>query len=109
MNALIKQIVVALALVAPVAAFAQSNQPLTRDQVRADLTKVEKAGYNPLDRMHYPDNIEAAEQRVSAQEGIAQAGTSGYGSASAGTSQSGSRTNDGAASSYSPPLYQHNN
>ncbi len=108
MNALIKQIAVAVALVAPVAGFAQSNQPLTREQVRADLVKVEKAGYNPRDWMHYPDNIQAAEQRVSAQEGIAQADTSGYGPAKEGTSQSGSRTNEGAASSYSPPVYQHN-
>jgi hypothetical protein len=108
MNALIKQIAVAVALIAPVASFAQSNQPLTRAQVRADLVKVEKAGYNPRDWMHYPDNIQAAEQRVSAQEGIAQADTSGYGPAKEGTSQAGSRTNEGAVSTYSPPVYQHN-
>lgn len=108
MNAL-KQIVVAVALVAPmVSSFAQSNQPATREQVRADLVRLEQAGYNPRDWIHYPDNIQAAEQRVSAQEGIAQADTSGYGPSVEGTSQSGRTVTSGAASTYSPPIYQHN-
>ncbi|WP_206952187.1 DUF4148 domain-containing protein [Trinickia acidisoli] len=108
MNALIKQIAVAVALVAPVAAFAQSNQPVTRAQVRADLVRLEQAGYNPLDWLHYPENIQAAEQRVSAQEGAAQSNTSGYGPAVQGASQSGSAATDSAVSTYSPPVYQHN-
>jgi hypothetical protein len=109
MNALIKQIAVAVALIAPVASsFAQSNQPLTREQVRADLARVESAGYNPRDRIHYPENIQAAEQRVRAQEGVAQADTSGYGTSTEGASQSGRSVSDGAVSTYSPPVYQHN-
>lgn len=108
MNSLIKQIAVAVALVAPVASFAQSNQPLTRDQVRADLVRVEQAGYNPLDRIHYPENIQAAQQRVNAQQGVAQAETSGYGPSVEGASQAGSAHKDGAASSYSPAVYQRN-
>jgi len=108
MNALIKQIAVAVALVAPVAAFAQSNQPLTRDQVRADLVRLEQAGYNPRDWQHYPENIQAAQQRVNAQQGVAQTDTSGYGPSVEGASQAGSGTNDGAVSTYSPPVYQHN-
>lgn len=108
MNAL-KQIVVAVALVAPmVSSFAQSNQPVTREQVRADLVRLERAGYNPRDWIHYPDNIQAAEQRVSAQQGIAQAETSGYGPSVEGASQSGSSATAGAVSTYSPPIYQHN-
>ncbi len=108
MNTLIKQIAVAVALVAPIASsFAQSNQPLTREQVRADLVRVERAGYNPLDWIHYPENIQAAEQRASRQEEVAQAGTSGYGQSVEGASQSGSAT-DGAVSTYSPPTYQRN-
>lgn len=108
MNAL-KQIVVAVALVAPmVSSFAQSNQPVTRDQVRSDLTRLERAGYNPRDWMHYPENIQAAEQRVAAQEGIAQADTSGYGPSVEGASQSGAGATSGAVSTYSPPIYQHN-
>ncbi|TKC83494.1 DUF4148 domain-containing protein [Trinickia terrae] len=90
MKSLIKAIAVALVLAAPVASFAQSNQPLTREQVRADLVQVEKAGYSPLDWMHYPDNIQAAEARVAAQKGAA-ADTSGYGSVSRDSSQSGQR------------------
>jgi hypothetical protein len=108
MNAL-KQIVVAVALVAPmVSSFAQSNQPVTREQVRADLVRLERAGYNPRDWIHYPDNIQAAEQRVSAQEGIAQADSSGYGPSVEGASQSGRSVTSGAVSTYSPPVYQHN-
>lgn len=107
MNAL-KQIVVAVALVAPmVSSFAQSNQPVTREQVRADLVRLEGAGYNPRDWMHYPENIQAAEQRVAAQQGIAQADSSGYGPSVEGASQSGGATS-GAVSTYSPPIYQHN-
>jgi hypothetical protein len=109
MNSLIKQIAVAAALIAPLASsFAQSNHPLTREQVRADLARVEGAGYNPRDWMHYPDNIQAAEQRVAAQQGIAQADTSGYGPNVEGATQSGRSVTNGAASSYSPPVYQHN-
>ncbi|RDU99270.1 DUF4148 domain-containing protein [Trinickia dinghuensis] len=109
MNSLIKQIAVAVALIAPVASsFAQSNQPVTRAQVRADLARVEQAGYNPHDWIHYPENIQAAEQRVSAQEGVAQADTSGYGPSVSGSTESGRSSTGGAVSSYSPPLYQHN-
>ncbi|MGG1943460.1 DUF4148 domain-containing protein [Trinickia sp. NRRL B-1857] len=107
MNTLIKQLVVAVALVAPVASsFAQSNQPLTREQVRADLVRLEHAGYNPRDWLHYPENVQAAEQRVSAEQGAAN--TSGYGPSVEGTSQAGHSVSSGAASSYSPPIYQHN-
>ena len=108
MNALIKQVALAVALVAPVAAFAQSNQPLTRAEVRADLARVERAGYNPLDRLHYPENIQAAEQRVAAHEGVAQADTSGYGSDVQSTSRSGHRVSTSAVSSYSPSIYRYN-
>lgn len=108
MNALIKQVFIAAALVAPVVSFAQSNQPVTRAQVRADLARLEQAGFNPLDRIHYPENIQAAEQRVAAQQGAAQGDTSGYGSSIAGASQSGAHVSDAAASSYSPLVYQHN-
>ncbi|WP_116142025.1 DUF4148 domain-containing protein [Trinickia diaoshuihuensis] len=108
MNALIKQVALAVALVAPVAAFSQSNQPLTRAEVRADLVRVERAGYNPLDRLHYPENIQAAEQRVVAHESVAQTDTSGYGADTQGTSHSGHRASTSAVSSYSPSIYRYN-
>ena len=90
MKTLISAVVVAAALVAPVASFAQSNQPVTRAQVRAELVQLEKAGYNPVnDNFAYPANIQAAQARVDAQDGTAQAANSGYGAPTAGSSQAG--------------------
>jgi hypothetical protein len=90
MKTLISAVVVAAALVAPVASFAQSNQPVTRAQVRAELVQLEKAGYNPAnDNFAYPASIQAAQARVDAQNGTAQAANSGYGAPMAGTSQAG--------------------
>ncbi|RKF46689.1 DUF4148 domain-containing protein [Paraburkholderia fungorum] len=90
MKTLISAVVVAAALVAPVASFAQSNQPLTRADVRSQLVQLEKAGYNPIgDHVDYPANLQAAQARVDAQNGTAQAVNSGYGAPMAGTSQAG--------------------
>ncbi|MGH8780164.1 DUF4148 domain-containing protein [Paraburkholderia sp.] len=99
MKSLIRAVAIATLLAAPVAVFAQSNQPVTRAQVRADLVQLEKAGYNPLgDQTDYPNNIQAAERRVNEQKAVAQADTSGYGAATSGSSQGGARvvvpTND---------------
>jgi Domain of unknown function (DUF4148) len=60
----------AVALTAPVLSFAQSNGPLTRAEVRADLVRVEQAGYNPSlgNDIHYPADIQAAEAKVAAQD-----------------------------------------
>ncbi|CAG9194301.1 exported hypothetical protein [Burkholderia vietnamiensis] len=74
-------------LAAPASGFAQSNTPLTRAQVRADLVRVERAGYNPApgNDPRYPSDIQAAEATVAAQQQAA----SGFGSAPAdGTSAS---------------------
>ena len=91
MKSLIKAVAVALVLAAPVASFAQSNQPVTRAQVRAELVQLEKAGYNPSasDDTTYPVQLQAAEARVAAQNGTAQAATSGVGGVTNGASQSG--------------------
>ena len=87
MKALISAVVLAAAVAAPVASFAQSSQqPVTRAEVRADLARLEKAGYDPLsDRQNYPNNIQAAEARVHAED----ANASGYGAQTNGTSQAG--------------------
>nr|WP_284503365.1 DUF4148 domain-containing protein [Caballeronia sp. GAWG1-1] len=80
-------LVIASALAAPTFAFAQSNGPVTRAEVRAELVQLEKAGYNPsTDHAFYPQNIQAAEARVDAQQG-----TSSYGASTAGSSQAGVR------------------
>jgi Domain of unknown function (DUF4148) len=87
MKSLIQAVVVAAALAAPVAVFAQSNQPVTRAQVRAELVQLEKAGYNPArgEDPNYPADIQAAEAKVAAQNGAA----SGYGGVVSGSSDAG--------------------
>ncbi|KQR76205.1 hypothetical protein ASG35_13915 [Burkholderia sp. Leaf177] len=101
-KALIPAVVIVSALAAPSFAFAQSNGTVTRTQVRAELVQLEKAGYNPAsDRTQYPANIQAAEQRVSAQDGVAQ---SSYGSSVSGTSASGAPAlSVGNAADYNRP------
>jgi Domain of unknown function (DUF4148) len=88
MKSLIQAVVVAAVLAVPVVSFAQSNQPLTRAQVKAELVQIEAAGYNPAtaNDYDYPGNIQAAEARVAAQK----AATTGYGGVSNGSSDSGS-------------------
>jgi hypothetical protein len=86
---LIPAIVIASAVAAPTFAFAQSNGPVTRAQVKAELTQLEATGYNPSgDNIHYPRAIQAAEARVAAQN----AASSGYGGVAGGSSTSGSST-----------------
>ncbi|WP_438391152.1 DUF4148 domain-containing protein [Caballeronia sp. DA-9] len=86
-KALIPAVVIASALAAPSFAFAQSNDAVTRAQVRGELVQLEQAGYNPAsDRTQYPANIQAAERRVAAQDGVAQGS---YGPSVSGTSASG--------------------
>ena len=86
MKSLIQAVVVAAALAAPVAVFAQSNAPLTRAQVRAELVQLEKAGYQPAasDNTTYPVQIQAAEAKVAAQNGATGVGGVASGSSDAG-------------------------
>src|ERR1700677_4894050 len=54
---------------APVLSFAQSSAPLTRAEVRADLVRVERAGYSPsTNDIDYPAAIQAAEAKIAAQD-----------------------------------------
>ena len=76
MKSLIKAVALAVVIAAPVASFAQSNQPVTRAQVRAELAQLNQAGYHAGDHdPYYPRNIQAAEARVAAQNGTATAAT----------------------------------
>lgn len=107
MKSLIETAVIAALAAAPLSALAQSDQPVTRAQVREELVQLEKAGYNPTsraDNIHYPAEIQAALARVAAQNGTVQAATSGVGGTTDGASQSGRRAQT-AASTYSPPVY----
>ncbi|ANB72151.1 hypothetical protein AYM40_07055 [Paraburkholderia phytofirmans OLGA172] len=99
MKSLIQAVVVAAALAAPIVSFAQSNAPVTRAQVRAELVQLEKAGYNPArgEDPNYPADIQAAEAKVAAQNDA-------VGGVAGGSSQSGHAT-DTAVSSYSPRIY----
>ena len=90
---------------APVASIAQSNQPVTRAQVRAELVQLEKAGYNPARSAdpYYPNDIQTAEARVALQNDA----TGGMGGTVSGSSASGAPVaahpagNDGMKSIYS--------
>ena len=78
MKSLVQALVVSAVLAAPFAAFAQSNAPLTRAQVRDELVQVEKAGYAPTSStVNYPADIQAAQARVAQQPSLAAADTSG--------------------------------
>jgi hypothetical protein len=86
----VQSLLVAAVVALPALSFAQSNQPLTRAEVRAQLVQLEKAGYNPAgDQAHYPQNLEAAEARLSTEQAAV---TSSDGPSVAGTSGSGSGT-----------------
>jgi hypothetical protein len=86
MKSLIKAVALVIVLAAPVASFAQSEQPLTRAEVNAQLVQIERAGYNPAVATDatYPADIQAAEARIAAQHDI-----TGYGSPANGSSQAG--------------------
>ncbi|WP_144156732.1 DUF4148 domain-containing protein [Paraburkholderia sp. BCC1885] len=89
MKSLIKAVALAAVIAAPIVSFAQSNQPVTRAQVRNELIQLEKAGYNPSNSndTQYPADLQAAEAKVAAQN----AATSGVGGAVSGSSAAGAR------------------
>jgi hypothetical protein len=91
MNSLIKVVAVALAIAAPVASFAQSSQPATRAQVKAELRQIEAAGYRPNsgEDPHYPADLQAAEARIAASQGNVQASAQDVGGAVSGATYSG--------------------
>ncbi|WP_233852460.1 DUF4148 domain-containing protein [Paraburkholderia sp. HD33-4] len=85
---LVQSLIVAALVAVPVVSFAQSQpqQALTRAEVRAEVVQLQKAGYSPAsDNAQYPQNIEAAEARVSGGNDV-----TGYGGVANGGSASGS-------------------
>jgi hypothetical protein len=92
MKSFIQAVAVAAVLTVPAVSFAQSNAPLTRAEVRAQLVQFEKAG--PADtNTSYPVQTQAAESNVAAQNGA----STGYGGAAYGSSASGARHSISAA------------
>jgi|ERR1700681_4924054 hypothetical protein len=92
-KSLVSAVALASALAAPAVSFAQqSNGPVTRAQVRAELVQLEKAGWRPAMGMgnspDYPAGIQAAEAKVAAQNEV----TGSYGGVAGGVSASGAPT-----------------
>jgi len=70
MKSMIRIVVATVAVVSSFSAFAQSNDAVTRTQVKAQLVQLERAGYNPgINDPMYPNNLRAAEARVANSEG----------------------------------------
>jgi len=102
---LVQSLIIAAVVSIPAVSFAQSNESLTRADVRAQLIQLEKAGYNPAsDQTQYPKNIEAAQARIDAANGVS---ARSYGSSTGGTAAAGSRATDsdviGLGSIYARP------
>lgn len=81
MNRLIPAIAIAVAVSAPLAAHAQSNPPLTRAQVHAEVKALKQAGFQPSD-WFYPASIVTAEAKIARQQ------NSGYGNDRGASSES---------------------
>ncbi|RQH04750.1 DUF4148 domain-containing protein [Paraburkholderia dinghuensis] len=93
MKSLIAAALAATVLAAPALSFAQqSQQPVTRAQLRAELADLEKVGYKPgLASPYYPQDIQAAMARVAANKDAAQA--TAYGAPANAATQAGVREN----------------
>jgi uncharacterized protein DUF4148 len=104
MRSVIKVTLISVMLITPALAFAQTvstrtdNAPLTRAEVRADLVRVEQAGYRQ-NKTHYPADIQAAEAKLEA--------SNGSGGVVAGTGESGVSVNATGASTTAQMLYRH--
>ncbi|AFQ52076.1 DUF4148 domain-containing protein [Burkholderia cepacia] len=76
MKRLIHAVAIALAVSAPLAALAQSNPPLTRAQVHAEVKALKQAGFQPSD-WFYPASIVSAEAKIARQQRDGYDGNSG--------------------------------
>jgi hypothetical protein len=101
MNRLTINLIAAAVIALPIAGHAQSTSTVTRAQVRAELVQLEKAGYTPgrANDPHYPDDIQAAEARISAQRDIDANVNSSFGGVQDSSVASGGRTIDKGLSS----------
>ena len=87
MQSPIRAIIATALIAAPVVVFAQSNAPITREQVRAEVIDLQKVGYSPgtASDFAFPGNIQAAEARLAALRAGAQSGTGGAAPAAGGS------------------------
>jgi hypothetical protein len=79
------------ALASPALSFAQSvPSHVTRAQVRAEMVRLEQAGYRPGGGdLDYPAEIQAAEAKIAAQDSQQSPSGSVGGTAEGGSSQAG--------------------
>ncbi|MFM0199152.1 DUF4148 domain-containing protein [Paraburkholderia fungorum] len=93
-------------LAAPALSFAQSNAPVTRAEVHADLVRVEQAGYSPSsgDDANYPADIQTAEAKIVAHSDQQMAQQSYGGVAQTGSASSGTSTHMSTPSSCVGPV-----
>ncbi|WP_322024327.1 DUF4148 domain-containing protein [Burkholderia sp. BCC1977] len=62
----------------PALSFADTGHSLTRADVRAELIRLEQAGYSPASsEAHYPDDIAAAQNAVAAAQRVARSDQNG--------------------------------
>ncbi|SOE48124.1 protein of unknown function [Burkholderia sp. OK233] len=103
MKSLMQAAVIAVAITAPIVAFAQEGTPVTRAQVKGEIAQLEESGYSPTGSdIDYPSSLMAAEARVGAQDGSAV--TTAYGGKATGSIEAGSR----AAAAHTKSLYLEN-
>ncbi|MEA3084267.1 MAG: hypothetical protein QOC89_1964 [Paraburkholderia sp.] len=82
--------------------FAQdASVPVTRTDVRADLIRLEQAGYRPS-KLKYPADIQTAEAHLGAQD-VTATSSSGVGGVASGSLQVGAPTTMASAQS----IYSH--
>lgn len=69
-----KAALVASSALVPAIAFSQTTEPLTREQVRAELVQLENAGYNPLSNCagDCPGSLRRAEATLPQREKTTQ-------------------------------------
>ncbi|MFM0052516.1 DUF4148 domain-containing protein [Caballeronia grimmiae] len=98
------QVTCVVTLCVPIIATAQSNASLSREQVRAELTELERAGYRVGDDdPHYPDAIQAAQTRLAARHATG----GGYGGAENKAAASGASVKDGGRASEQQLYFGH--
>ncbi|KAA0997872.1 DUF4148 domain-containing protein [Paraburkholderia panacisoli] len=103
MKSLMQVIVIAVAVTAPVVAFAQERAPVTRAQVKGEIAQLERFGYSPAGSdIDYPSSLMAAEAHVGAQGGSTV--STAYGGKVTGSIEAGSR----AAAGHAKSLYLEN-
>ncbi|KVN23390.1 hypothetical protein WJ63_19470 [Burkholderia pyrrocinia] len=102
-KAIVRTACIGILMMGAAAAHAQaSSQPLTRAQVRQELTELSAAGYRPamVGSPDYPQNMQAIMQQVVQ----AHADEAGYGRNGRATAESGRRE---VAPAVDPSTYSH--